>query len=109
MAEPTILIALILAAGATYVWRAVGVFAAGRIRVDGPVFAWITYVAYGLLSALVARMIVMPVGSLHTIPLSVRIGCAGAGLAVFFIGRRTVAGGVAAGAGLLGLYAWLAG
>lgn len=104
MTDSNILIALALAAGATYVWRAAGVFAAGWIRVDGAVFSWVTYVAYGLLSALVARMIVMPVGSLHTVPLIVRLGCAAAALAVFFLTRRNVAGGVAAGAGLLAVY-----
>lgn len=104
MTETKILAALALAAGATYVWRAAGVFAAGWIRVDGAVFSWITYVAYGLLSALVARMIVMPVGSLHTIPLIVRLGCAAVALAVFFLTRRNIAGGVATGAGLLAFY-----
>lgn len=95
-----------IAGAATYVWRAVGVAAAGRIRVDGPLFSWVTYVAYGLLAALVARMIVLPVGeALQGVPLWVRLGCAAVSLAVFFALKRNVAAGVAAGAGALALYA----
>lgn len=100
-------IALVLAAAATYVWRAVGVLASGHIRVGGPVFTWVSYVAYGLLAALVARMIVLPVGdSLQAVPVAIRLGCAVAGLVAYGLSRRNIAVGVAAGSGLLGGYAW---
>lgn len=108
MAEPNLWVVLGLAALATYVWRAIGVLAAGRIHVDGPLFEWVTYVAYGLLAALVARMIVLPIGpSLQDVPMAIRLGCAGVALIVFFVFRKNVAAGVAVGAGAIGAYAWL--
>jgi branched-subunit amino acid transport protein len=109
VAETNIWIALVLAALATYLWRAVGVMASGRLRVDGPAFAWVTYVAYGLLAALVARMIVLPVGeSLQEVPLWARVGCAALGAGAYFLSRKNIAAGVAAGAGALAAYSWLA-
>jgi len=102
----TIWIAVALAAAATYIWRAIGVMVSGRMRVDGPAFAWVSYVAYGLLAALVSRMIVLPVGpSLQAVPLSIRLGCAALGLLAYALTKRNVSVGVSVGAGLLGLYA----
>lgn len=105
--QETVWIALALAAVATYLWRAIGVYVSGHIRVDGPVFTWVTYVAYSLLAALVSRMIVLPISpTLQDIPLAIRLGCAGLGLAAFLISRHNIPLGVAVGAGAMGLYGW---
>lgn len=108
MAETNIWILIAVAAAVTYVWRAVGVAAAGRLGTDSAAFTWVSYVAYGLLAALVARMIVLPVGAaLQDVPLIVRLGCAGLSLLTYFAFRRNIALGVGAGAGALALYATL--
>ena len=57
-------LALAVAALVTYAWRGLGVLLSGRIDPDGPLFAWTACVAYALLAALIARMIVLPRGDL---------------------------------------------
>ncbi len=89
--------AVATAAAATYAWRGLGVLLAGRIRVDGAAFAWIGYVAYGLLAGLIARMILLPAGPLATTALGVRLAATGVALAVFFAAGRHLVAGVVAG------------
>ena len=93
----TPLAAILIAAAATYAPRFIGVLLAGRIRVEDPIFEWVTAIAYALLSGLVMRMILMPVGTLEAVDLAVRIGAAGVALAVFFISRQNLFFGIISG------------
>lgn len=97
---------MIAGAAATYVWRALGVALSGRIDPEGPVFEWVACIAYALIMALVARMILMPSGPLAETPLGDRIGAAALAGAVFFLARRNLLLGVGAGAGSLALIIW---
>ena len=94
------------AALATYVWRALGVALSGQIDPEGAVFEWVGCVAYALLAALIARMIVLPVGPLAGTALSARLAAAVIALAIFFVTRRNIGLGVAAGACALVLLTW---
>jgi branched-subunit amino acid transport protein len=95
--DPWLIVVLIAGAAATYVWRALGVALSGRIDPSSPVFEWVGCVAYALLAALIARMIVMPAGPLETTDLGARLVSAAIALAVFFLARRSIFVGVAAG------------
>ncbi len=95
-----------IAAAATYSWRALGVALSGRIDPNGAVFEWVGCVAYALLAALIARMIVLPIGPLEQTALAARVAAAAIALAIFFATRRNLALGVAAGAGALVLLTW---
>jgi len=88
---------LLGAAGVTYLMRALGVVAAGRLDVTGPLFDWIRCVAYGLLAALISRMIFLPSGGLAETPLWARLVAAGLSLGVFYLARRNLFLGVLAG------------
>lgn len=96
------------AAGAavTYFWRGLGVALSGRLSPTGPLFEWITCVAYALLAGLVARMIVLPVGVLQDTALDARLGSAAVALAVFFLTRRNTFAGIVAGTATLTLLVW---
>lgn len=112
MAEPSALwpfVVMIVAAAATYFWRGLGVALSGRINPNGAVFEWVACVAYALLAALIARMIVLPVGPLEQTALAARVAAAVIALAIFFATRRNLAAGVAAGAGALVLLTWASG
>jgi branched-subunit amino acid transport protein len=89
------------AALATYAWRAVGVLLSGRIDVDGAAFRWISAVAYALLAALIARMIVLPIGPVAATDLVDRLAATAAAVAIFLFTRRNLLLGVASGAALL--------
>jgi branched-subunit amino acid transport protein len=93
----------------TYLWRGAGVALSGRIRTDGPLFEWVSAVAYALLAGLIARMIVQPLGPLEATPLVDRLAASGIGLAVFLLTRRHLLLGVGAGIAALSLLSVLRG
>ncbi len=102
--------ALIVGAVVTYFWRAAGVALSGRLRPDGAVIAWVGCVAYALLAALIARMIVFPIGPLAETTLFARLAAAAVAFALFFfLWRRALLPAVIAGAGTLVLLATVQG
>jgi branched-subunit amino acid transport protein len=96
---PWFLIAM--AALVTYGWRFAGVLLGGRIDVDSGMFRWSAAVAYALLAGLIARMILMPEGPLAETALSHRLAAAAAASFVFFLTRRNLLLGCAAGMAVL--------
>jgi len=91
---------------ATYFWRALGVALSGRIDAGSRLFEWVACVAYALLAGLIARMILLPNGPLAEAASPDRIAAAVIALAIFFLTRRNIGLGVAAGAGALVLMTW---
>ncbi len=109
MSDATLHLLMVLAAAAlvTYGWRALGVLLSGRLSADSQLFEWVTCVAYALLAALVARMILMPNGPLTQTLLADRLAATALAVVVFFLLRRSVLFGAVAGAGGLALFDWL--
>jgi branched-subunit amino acid transport protein len=100
--------AVVLAgAAATHLWRALGVAMSGQIRPDSPILDLIGCIAYALLAALVARMILLPVGPLQDATLAARLMATALAVAAFFLFRRNVLAGVVAGGGALAALAGL--
>ena len=91
--------ALLVGIGATYVWRFAGVLLASRIDPNGAIFRWLVCVSYAVLAGLVARMILLPAGSLGEAPLTLRLAAVALGFACFAATRRV---GLATVIGLLG-------
>jgi branched-subunit amino acid transport protein len=87
----------------TYASRGLGVLLSGRINTDGPLFRWVSAVAYALLAALIARLLVVPLGPLASTTLTIRLLSAALALAVFLLTRRNLMLGVAAGGAGLAL------
>jgi branched-subunit amino acid transport protein len=96
---------LLLACGAaTYLWRGPGVLMASAIDGRGEVFIWVSCVAYAIIAGVVARMLVMVTGALAETTLVERaLGSAAALTAYFWLTRRNLFVGVAAGAAALWL------
>jgi branched-subunit amino acid transport protein len=88
---------LLGAAGVTFLMRALGVLASGRLDIHGALFDWVRCVAYGLLAALISRMIFLPAGGLAETPPWARLLAVGLTLAVFHATRRNLFLGTAAG------------
>jgi hypothetical protein len=62
---------------------------AARVKSDGPVFQWVTFVSYAMLGGLIARMVILPIGPLVETPLLFRALAFVIGLGMFFVlGRR---------------------
>lgn len=96
---------VMLAAGlVTYATRGFGVLLAGRLSPDSEIFQWVGCVALALMTALIARMIVVPIGVLQDAPLAARLTAGLLALAAFYAGRRSVLVGCVAGvSALIGL------
>ncbi len=91
---------LLLVSAATYVWRAGGVAIAARIRPDGGLSQWFSCVAYGMLAALISRIVLLPVGILAETPLVDRLVALGAGFVLFFAFRRNMVPGMLGAVGV---------
>jgi branched-subunit amino acid transport protein len=88
---------LLIGAVTTYFWRGLGVALSGRINPDSALMRWVTSVAYAMLAGLIARLIVAPQGALGETPLWMRLSAAVAAMLVYFLCRRSIILGVAAG------------
>jgi len=86
-----------------YASRGFGVLLSGRINTDGPLFRWVSAVAYALLAALIARLLVVPLGPLASTSLMIRLLSAALALAVYLLSLRNLMLGVAAGGAGLAL------
>jgi len=81
-------IALISACVGTYFCRSVGVFLSGRVDQNSEFFLWLTSVTYAMVAAMTARMIILPVGLLSTVPLYVRLAVCAVTIAVMVSGSK---------------------
>ena len=107
MDAPLWALTLMIAGGlVTYFWRALGVALSGRLNAGSRLFEWVACVAYALLAGLISRMILLPNGPLAEAASPDRIAAAVIALAIFFLTRRNIGLGVAAGAGALVLMTW---
>ena len=89
---------------ATYLWRGPGVLLSAGIDPRSEAFTWISCVAYAIIAGVVSRMLVMPSGALaETTALERVLGSAAALGAYYWLTRRNLLVGVAAGAAALWL------
>lgn len=96
-------VVVLAGAAATLLWRALGVALSGRLKPDSPILDLVGYIAYALLAALIARMILLPIGPLQGAGFGVRLAATAVAVLVFFALRRNLLAGVLAGGGALAL------
>jgi branched-subunit amino acid transport protein len=90
---------LALCGAATYAFRGLGALLSGGLRAEGEVFAWVSCVAFAMIAALIARMLLMPTGVLaETTALERAVGTGAALCAYFALTRKNLFVGVFAGA-----------
>lgn len=82
-------------------WRWAGLLIGRKVDVNGELFQWVRAVATALVSGLVMRLILFPAGALAGLPVVLRIGAFAAGVAGFYLGRRSLAAGVGSGVAVL--------
>jgi hypothetical protein len=90
-------------------WRWAGLYLGRSIDVSSQLFQWVRCVATALVSGLIMRLILFPAGALAGVPLALRLAAFAIGIAVFFVARRNLAVGVAAGSLVLVAGQWLLG
>jgi len=69
--------------------------------VDNPIVQWVSCVAYAMLAGLISRLILLPAGPLAETARVDWVAAAVLALAIFFLTRRNLLLGAAAGVGAL--------
>jgi branched-subunit amino acid transport protein len=69
----------------------------GRVRMDSEFFIWAGCVAYALIAGLAVRILLLPTGTLAATPLPDRLVACVIALIVYFVFRRNLFVGIAAG------------
>ena len=91
-----LLILIVLAGGlATYVWRALGVYAAQKLTPDGELLRWLGCVATAIVAALCVKLALAPPDILKDTLLVTRLGAYAAGILAYY-GLSNAPAGVAA-------------
>src|SRR5262245_30301961 len=88
-------------------WRMLGVVVGHGVDEKSELITWVRAVAIALLAGVIARIIVVPPGTLATIPLAVRLAAIGCGFAAYLAARQSVLIGVLVGEAALVLGAMI--
>ncbi len=83
------------------VWRLLGLVIARGISQDSEIVVFARAVATAILAAVVAKLVLFPIGALADVPLFVRVGAAVGGYFGFLLMRRSMFAGVLTGEALL--------
>lgn len=74
----------------TFIWRLLGVAIANHIDIKSELFKWFNCVAYAMLAGLIARIILIPSGTLATTPMFDRVAALIIGFIVFLLLKRNI-------------------
>ncbi|MPZ56715.1 MAG: AzlD domain-containing protein [Rhizobiales bacterium] len=91
------------------IWRWLGVLLGRSLDEDSEIVLWVRAVATALVAGVIARIVLFPPGGLAGVPLEIRLGAIGCGLAAFFLLRRSPFGGLIVGEAALVIGAIAAG
>jgi hypothetical protein len=78
-------------------WRMLGIVASHGIDEGSELIIWVRAVATAVLTGVVSKIVVFAPGALAEVPLTLRLGAAAAGMAAYFLLRRSVFAGVVVG------------
>ena len=81
---------IFLASVATYFCRAFGIFSAKNVSVDSAIFQWIKCISIGIISAVIAKIILFPAGLLSETSSSSRLFSTGVAIAIYFLFKKNV-------------------
>ena len=68
-----IILVILVTSFATYLSRFLGVVSSEKMDIRSKIFKWFNCIAYAILAALIARMVVFPSGVLSESPLIIRL------------------------------------
>ena len=85
-----IIVVIIVTSFATYLSRFLGVVSSEKIKETSKMFRWFNCLAYSTLAALIARIVIFPLGSLAEVDLSVRIFVVSLCIIIFFLTKKNL-------------------
>ena len=85
-----IIIVILVTSFATYLSRFLGVVSSEKIKETSKIFKWFNCIAYSVLAALIARMVIFPAGELAESGILIRLFVVVASVAMFLFTKRNL-------------------
>ena len=85
-----IAIVIIITSLATYLSRFLGVVSSEKIKETSKMFRWFNCLAYSTLAALIARIVIFPLGSLSEIDYLIRLVVVVLSIGVFYLTKKNL-------------------
>jgi len=85
-----IILVILVTSLATYLSRFLGVISSERMDIKSKIFRWFNCIAYSILAALIARMIIFPAGILSETSVHIRIIILGSMILLYFFTKKNL-------------------
>ena len=85
-----IILVILVTSFATYLSRFLGVVSSEKIKETSKIFKWFNCIAYSVLAALIARMVVFPAGELAESDILIRLFVVVASVVMFLFTKRNL-------------------
>ena len=85
-----VIIIILITSFATYLSRFLGVVSAEKIKETSKIFRWFNCLAYSTLAALIARIVIFPLGALSEIDYFIRLIVVILSIIVFFLTKKNL-------------------
>ena len=85
-----IILVILVTSFATYLSRFLGVVSSEKIKATSKIFKWFNCIAYSVLAALIARMIVFPAGELAESGILIRLFVVVASVVMFLFAKKNL-------------------
>ena len=85
-----IILVILVTSFATYLSRILGVISSEKIKETSKIFKWFNCIAYSVLAALIARMVIFPAGELLESDIFIRLFVVVVSVAMFLFTKRNL-------------------
>ena len=85
-----IILVILVTSFATYLSRFLGVVSSEKIKETSKIFKWFNCIAYSVLAALIARMVIFPAGELAESGIVIRLFVVAASVAMFLFTKKNL-------------------
>jgi len=85
-----IILVILVTSFATYLSRFLGVASSEKININSKIFRWFNCIAYSILAALIARIVIFPAGVLEEVELWTRLIIIIISIGVFFVSKKNL-------------------
>ena len=85
-----IILVILVTSFATYLSRFLGVVSSEKIKETSKIFKWFNCIAYSVLAALIARMIIFPAGELTESGIFIRLFVVIISVVMFFLTKKNL-------------------
>ena len=86
----SIILVILVTSLATYLSRFLGVISSEKMDIKSKIFRWFNCIAYGILAALIARMVIFPAGVLSESSIFIRLLVLGGAILLFILTKKNL-------------------